>query len=76
MDFKMRVARILTKFLVLEGKIGIKSLLHGFPFLVAGPESMRGRELEGEFSFFWGWTHGYERGFLDVLDILREQKEE
>ena len=51
----MRVARILTKFLVLEGKIGIKSLLHGFPFLVAGPESMRGRKLERVFessSFF------------------------
>ena len=47
MDSKMRVAKTLTKFMVLEGnRHRITHAWKEFPFLVAGLESMRGRELE------------------------------
>ena len=56
MDSKVRVTRIFTKFMVLEGKYKQITLAwKDFPFLVAGLESMRGRELERVFessSFF------------------------
>ena len=56
MDSKMRVAKTLTKFMVLEGnRHRITLARKDFPFLVAGPESMRGRKLERVFessSFF------------------------
>ena len=63
MDSKMRVAKTLTKFMVLEGKIGIESLLHEKISLSwwLNP-SMRGRELERVFSFFWCWTVGMKEG--------------
>ena len=49
----MRVAKILTKFMIHEGnRHRITLAWKDFPFLVAGPESMRGRELERVFEFY------------------------
>ena len=52
MDSIMRVAKTFTKFMIHEGNRHRITLVKDFPFLVAGPESMRGRELERVFESY------------------------
>ena len=67
MDSKMRVARTLTKFLVLEGKQKQKySCIKGFPFPRCWTRRCERERRVESFSFFWCWTCGHER--VRVLD--------
>ena len=66
MDSKMRVAKILTKFMIHEGnRHRITLAWKDFSFLVAGPESMRGRELERVFESYTVFERVWRRNEME-----------
>ena len=63
----MRVAKTLTKFMIFEGnRHRITLAWKDFPFLVAEPESMRGRELERVFESSSFFERAWKRNEMEL----------
>ena len=66
MNSKMRVAKTLTNFMIHDGnRHRITLAWKDFPFLVAGLESMRGRELERVFESYSVFERVWRRNEME-----------